>query len=121
MSQDDYQTGSKIDLDEQSKNNPLDFAHTNGKGNYQGDMMLTKYQLHHVNRKSRKSKRRGGGLYSSVKSTSLRFAESWPKRGSHVTIPYKIVYSAFDADERANIARAFEEFEKNTCIRYKHI
>ena len=37
----------------------------------------------------------------------------WPKKGDHIMIPYTINATQFSSKERANIARAIEEFEKH--------
>ena len=44
----------------------------------------------------------------------------WKKYNGIVHVPY-ILSSSFSKFERANIDRAFMEYEKNTCIRYKEI
>ena len=40
----------------------------------------------------------------------------WSRKGSKVYIPYTIT-GTFSKKEKSNIARAFAEYEKNTCIR----
>ena len=40
----------------------------------------------------------------------------WPKRDSLVYLPY-VLSDEYDTEERANIARAIEDYENNTCIR----
>ena len=44
----------------------------------------------------------------------------WKKYNGIVHVPY-ILSSSFSTFEHANIDRAFMEYEKNTCIRYKEI
>ena len=41
----------------------------------------------------------------------------WPKTGDFIQIPYTIDHSKYDTSERANIARAIDEYEEKTCIR----
>ena len=81
--------------------NPLDEAHSHGRGNYQGDMMLTPNQLKRV---------KGGRALD-------KWVTYWPSNGTHVNIPYNINDPTFTSYERANIARAVEEYQTYTCIR----
>ena len=46
-------------------------------------------------------------------TTSYRL---WDKKDGIVNVPY-IISSSFDSFEKANIDRAFKEYQKNTCIR----
>ena len=105
LSEKDYENGRKLNPENQipkGVKNPLDSAHSHGKGNYQGDMILTAYQLQQV-------KGEGRALHP--------FVTYWPSNGTHVNIPYNISDPSFSSYERSNIARAFEDYETNTCIR----
>ena len=106
MTEEDFENGRKIDPTNQvseGERDPLDAALTESKGNYQGDMMLTSYQLLMVHGQGR-------ALHP--------FVTYWPSNGTHVNIPYNISDTTFTANDRANIARAMQDFETFTCIRY---
>ena len=106
LTEEDFENGRKIDPATQISRgeiDPIDAAHEHGKANYQGDIMLTPKQLQKVEGKGR---------------ALSPIAKLWPGDGTHVNIPYIITDTTFTSDERANIARAVKEFEKNTCIRY---
>ena len=105
MTNQDYENGRNLNTANYVQNgvpNPIDAAHAHGKGNYQGDMMLTPYQLQRV-------KGEGRALHP--------FVNYWPSNGTHVNIPYKISSSTFNSFQRANIARAVEDYATHTCIR----
>ena len=89
--------------------NPLDEAHSHGRGNYQGDMMLTPSQLKRV--KGGRRLATGRGVWTG------EWVTYWPSNGTHVNIPYVINDPTFTSYERANIARAIEEYQIWTCIR----
>ena len=107
LTEQDFENGRKIDLENEipkGVKNPIDTVHSSmkGKGNYQGDLMLTPYQLQRI-------KGEGRALHP--------FVTYWPSNGTHVNIPYNISDPTFTSYERANIARAVEDYERNTCIR----
>ena len=106
MTEDDFENGRKIDPLSQVSEGEMDHLEDfllHSKGNYQGDMMLTPYQLKVVNGQER-------ALHP--------FVTHWPSNGTHVNIPYIISDNTFTTTELANIARAIEDYETNTCIRY---
>ena len=106
LTEEDFENGRKIDLANQTSNgeiDPLDAAIKYERANYQGDIILTPDQLQQI---------KGTGRALNP------LAKLWPGDGTHVNIPYIITDTTFTSDERANIARAVKEFEKNTCIRY---
>ena len=106
LTEKDFENGRKIDEANQIPNgakNPLDDAFGNGTGNYQGDMILTPDQLKEV-----QGRKRGLTPFS---------VHLWPFNGKHAIIPYTISDNSFTSSERANIARAVEDFDTNTCIR----
>ena len=109
LTEEDFENGRKIDPANQiSKGevDPINAATEHGKANYQGDIMLTPKQLQVVNGKGR---------------ALLNIPTyHWQSNGIHVNIPYIISDTTFTTDERANIARAMEEFKKNTCLRYRY-
>ena len=105
MTKKDYENGRILNTANRFQKgapNPIDAAHVHGKGNYQGDMMLTPYQLQRV-------KGAGRALHP--------FVNYWPSNGTHVNIPYDISDTTFNDFERSIIARAFQDYESNTCIR----
>ena len=106
----DIQHGRQINLETQRPKgtNPLGRAiDTYGGGNYQGDMMLTEEQL---------SLFTGGN--SRLEKRLLALVGHWPRTGSLVKVPYTTEdWNTFSTFEKANIARAIEEFATKTCIR----
>ena len=109
LTQEDFDNGRKIDPKNQvseGEMGSLDDALAHSKGNYQGDMMLTPDQLKIVNGQGR-------ALHP--------FVTYWPSNGTHVNIPYNINDTTFTTTELATIARAIEDYETNTCIRYYNI
>ena len=102
----DFANGDEIDTENEIPDgeDPLNDAHENGDG-YQGDMILDPEEIE---------------LFENGNATQMRAAyadKTWPKIGDRVVIPYKMNHAEFSSDERANIARAIEEYEKYTCIR----
>ena len=51
-----------------------------------------------------------------VRASSKDERNKWPKVGGFVEVPYTIT-DEFDQEERALIARGFDDYRKNTCIR----
>jgi hypothetical protein len=78
----------------------------NGDG-FEGDMDLTPEQVAIIV---------NGTPEDLISMRSSMKEKSWPKRGMNVYIPY-VITGEYNEDERANIARAFEDFENNTCLR----
>ena len=78
----------------------------NGDG-YQGDMDLTPEQAAII---------LNGSPEDLISMRSAMKQNSWPRRGLNVYIPY-VISGEYNEYERANIARAFEDFENNTCLR----
>ena len=110
MTTEDFENGRKIDLASQEPeglNSSSNEVFENGDTLYQGDMILTPYQLQLV-------QGTGRSLHPWALTWGLRH---WAKNGTHVNIPYKISSPTFTDDQRANIARAAQEYEKHTCIR----
>ena len=78
----------------------------NGDG-YQGDMDLTPEQAAII---------LNGSPEDLISMRSAMKQNSWPSWSGNVYIPY-VISGEYNEDERANIARAFEDFENNTCLR----
>jgi len=111
ITEQDFENGRKIDLEtERPKGtNPLARAIDEyGGGNYEGDIMLNEEELAIM-----------GGRKRSLEKRLLSFAGHWPRNGSVVNVPYTTDdWNTFSTSEKANIARAIEEYDNKTCIRF---
>ena len=110
MDIDDFIRGEEIDLEHEIPDgeNPLNDAHERGKG-FQGDLVLTEEQA---------ATFKSGNATALLEMRQVILKNHWPRKGDHIMIPYTINATQFSSKERANIARAIEEFEKHTCFRY---
>ena len=101
--------GEEIDLDKEipDDEDPLNDAHEKGHM-YQGDIDLTDEQLALLT----------GNETARLEMRQVILRNHWPRVGNRITIPYTTSVN-FEESERANIARAFEEYEKHTCFRYR--
>ena len=110
ITEQDFENGRKIDLETEIRigTNPLARAiDTYGGGNYEGDIMLNAEQLLILT-----------GGRRSLDERLLSFARHWPRDGLVVNVPYTIEdWDNFSINEKANIARAIEEYADKTCIR----
>jgi len=107
---DDFLDAEEIDLDHEipeDKEDPIEEAHEDGNM-YEGDMDLTEEQIALLE---------GGDRAAIMEMRQVMLRNHWPRVGDHMIIPYTINANQFDKSERKNIARAFEEYEKQTCIR----
>lgn len=106
----DFENGRKIDLDTEIPpgTDPLARAiDTYGGGNYQSDIMLDEEQLLIMAESTR-----------SLDERNLKFTGHWPRDGSVVNVPYVTEdWDKFSSSDKANIARAIEEYDNKTCIR----
>ena len=106
----DFENGRRINLETERPNgtNPLARAiDTYGGGNYEGDIMLDAEQLLIMT-----------GGKRSLDERLLAFAGHWPRDGPVVNVPYTTEdWDNFSTSEKANIARAIEEYGNKTCIR----
>ena len=104
----DYINGRKINKDDEipKGQDPVEDAMENGEG-FQGDIDLTPEQASIIVKATGKDLI---SMRSSIKD------KHWPRQGTYVYIPYTIS-GEYDENERSNIARAFEDFENNTCVR----
>ena len=85
---------------------PVEDAMEKGDG-FQGDMDLTPEEAEIII---------NGTENDSISMRSVLKEKHWPRVGSNVKIPY-VISGKYSEKERANIARAFEDFENNTCLR----
>ena len=109
LTKEDYINGAKIDEDNEipKDQDPVADAMEDGYG-YQGDMDLNAEEASFFFGNEKKK--------DSISSRAALTTKKWPRIGSNVFIPY-VLSGEYDKDERANIARAFEDFENNTCLR----
>ena len=105
----DYIHGEEIDLEHEipDDEDPLNDAHEKGIGS-QGDLILTEDQLATLE---------SGNETALMEMRQVILKNHWPKKGDHIMVPYTINANEFSSDEKANIARAFEEYAKHTCFR----
>ena len=110
ITEQDFENGRKINLDTEipQGTDPLARAiDTYGGGNYQGDIMLNEEQRVMI----------AGGTRS-LDERNLKFVGHWPRNGSVVNVPYTTDdWDDFSTSQKANIARAIEEYGNKTCIR----
>ena len=104
MTDEDFLRGRDIDVSLQ-KSDERDF-HEHGKANYQGDIELTPEQYEVI-------------VEGKPKGRALNLIGHWPGDGLVVNIPYIITACDLTDAEKANIARAIEEYKNKTCIRYE--
>ena len=108
LTKEDYINGAKIDEDNEIPINQDSVADAIEAGyGFQGDMDLTADQAAFV---------ANGGENDCISSRAVLTTKHWPRNGSNVFIPY-VLSGEYDQDERANIARAFQDYENNTCLR----
>ena len=104
----DYINGENIDEDTElsEDEDPVEDAMEKGDG-FQGDMDLTPEEAEIII---------NGTENDSISMRSVLKEKHWPRVGSNVKIPY-VISGKYSEKERANIARAFEDIETNTCLR----
>ena len=107
----DFANGNKIDLSQAIAHDPIEDALDGGDNLFEGDIDLNNEQKEMIENDL------GYNLASSRAVTRKR---KWAKIGSIVPIPY-VISSSYTSEERATLARAFNEFESKTCIRYKRL
>ena len=106
----DYENGRKInETTEIAKDqNPITKAIENSPGSF-GDIDATPEEIQILD---------GGNIEAILQLRSVMMEKRWPRGGDGmVRIPYYIS-GTYNDEEEAHIARAFEDFENNTCIRY---
>ena len=104
----DFANGEKIDLENEVPvgEDPLNDA-MSGTG-FEGDIDLTPEEIKVFENENKAEV---------VEMRQAVMNKRWPRIGDYIQVPYTINHNEFDPRERANIARAIEEFEKHTCIR----
>ena len=104
----DFANGEKIDLENEIPpgEDPLNDA-MSGNG-FEGDIDLTPEE---------KKALENGNEGEPIEMRQAVVNKRWPRVGDYIQVPYTINHNEFEPHERANIARAIEEFEKHTCIR----
>ena len=108
----DYANAKAIDLDSKEEHErakaSMKVALEDGK-RYEGDIKMSEEEAHIMI---------DGTEDDRNAMTSTR--KKWPmdKRSKTVKIPY-IISGSYNRNEKANILRAFQEYKKNTCIRYE--
>ena len=105
----DFANGNKIDVEVPEGQNPIQDAIDNGDG-YEGDIHLNNEQAAIIANGTEEER-------SALRAATTTSYHKWPKSGSTVSVPYEIS-SSFSSSERAVIARAFSDYQSNTCIRY---
>ena len=109
LTEEDFAHGHEIDIKNETPTrtyDPLTDTLEHGHGNYQGDMVLTPDQQKQI-------------LGEGDERALWQYANFWPHDGDVVNIPYIITDTTFSSSELAHIARAMEDYETNTCIRYE--
>ena len=107
LTEQDFSNGRDIDVSIQLSDghDPVNNAVENGAGNYQGDIQLSTEQYEVIEN-------------NKPKNRNLNLIKHWTQENGLVTIPYTINACEFDEEERANLARAIEEYKNKTCIRF---
>ena len=103
----DFAKGDIIDLSMPLENDPMEQALNTGDDLFEGDIDLNDEQKTMIETDLEED---------SVLSRAVSTKRRWNKLGNIVPIPY-VISSSYTFEERATIARAFNEFETKTCIR----
>ena len=103
----DFANGNKIDLSQAIAHDPIEEALDGGDNLFEGDIDLNNEQKEMIENDLG---------YSLASSRAVTRKRKWAKIGNIVPIPY-VLSSSYTSEERATLARAFEEFESKTCIR----
>ena len=106
----DYENGRKInETSEVPKDqNPITTAIESSPGSF-GDIDATPEEIQILE---------SGNIEAILELRSVMMDKRWPRESDGmVRIPYYIS-GKYNDKEEAHIARAFEDFENNTCIRY---
>ena len=107
----DFANGNNIDLSQAVDNDPIEDALDGGDNLFEGDIDLNNEQKEMIENDLG---------YSLALSRAVTRKRKWAKIGSIVPIPY-VLSSSYTSEERSTLARAFNEFESKTCIRYKRL
>ena len=107
LTTDDFLNGRAIDLPSEVSDghDPVSNAVENGAGNYQGDIQLSPEQYAVI-------------AEGKPAGRNLNLIRWWTQENNLVTIPYIITACDYSTYEKARLARAIEEYQNKTCIRY---
>lgn len=107
MDSDDFRRGAEIDT---TVPEGLTITEAGEGGSaFEGDIQLTELQRAIMEGGTDEEK-------DEVRSATKNEHHKWPKVGDIIEVPYTIT-NDFDQEERALIARGFDDYHKNTCIR----
>ena len=104
LDSEDFRRGAAIDLNVPE---PDLNALAEGGNQFEGDIALSDEERMMV-----ENGIHPGETRSAIKDSSRK----WPRVGNYVEVPYTIT-NQFDKEERAIIARGFDDYHRNTCIR----
>ena len=107
MNAEDYKFGDMIDLTVPGAGN-IASALEESEG-FEGDIQLNDEQKEIFKTGTDEDR-------ALIRAASTNPNHKWPKVGDYVNVPYTIT-SDFSQAERALIARGFQDYRKNTCIR----
>ena len=104
LDDEDFRRGAEIDVNVPEP----DISDLAGAGNqFEGDIALSEDERMMVE----------NGIHPAESRSAIKDSrKKWPTVGNHVEVPYTIT-DEFDQEERAFIARGFDDYHKNTCIR----
>ena len=108
LSATDFANGAALDISADMPSDGSDHisnAHEMGGGNYQGDLQLTPEQFQVI-------------AENKPIGRALTLIRHWPRVNGIVKIPYIMSVCDYTTNEKARLARAIQEYEDNTCIRY---
>ena len=106
----DYENGRKINETKEvpKDQNPITKAIENSPGSF-GDIDASPEEIQILE---------SGSIEAILELRSVMMEKRWPRDDDGmVRIPY-FISGVYNDKEEAHIARAFEDFENNTCIRY---
>ena len=107
MDAEDYRRGGEIDLNVPALGDIT--SAIEGGHKFEGDIAL--------NAKQRAIFEEGTDAEKdAVRSATTNARHKWPKVGKYIEVPYTIT-NEFNQEERSLMARGFDDYHKNTCIR----
>ena len=111
----DYEAGEEIDVDNEIPKDVEPISKAVEGDKFEGDEILTDEQKAAM----------GIGSDRDLMERELEIrqaynrARKWPKKNGKAYVPY-VLGAHFTSKEKKVMARAFEEYERNTCIRYSN-
>ena len=115
MGIEDYEAGEEIDVDNEIPKDVEPISKAVEGDKFEGDEVLTDEQKAAM----------GIGSDRDLMERELEIrqaynrARKWPKKNGKAYVPY-VLGAHFTSKEKKVMARAFEEYERNTCIRYSN-